>query len=585
MARSFAGSQAESLLIIPGMAGSSGENFFPLPSPYVEQTASGYRGIFPALWPALGGASYILLGPSGFYLLPSLALAGLLWCLFVFLRNSGSPLTTSWTLVVVASALLFYGLTFWEHGLALLLLMPLLSAVGSRTEKPHRWILAGLAFGVSICLRPESALLLPCLLLLPASNFGKKTTVLLRVGAMVIAVMALGALLERALSGRWMALQIPFNLSLSFGDNDLLDRLGKELSLLADSPLPGFILPIGLLSIAFFAALLRNFYLVAFGLPLLSILGLASELISGSAFSITGHSQGLFFAWPWVALSLPKLKNLPRRKDPFFILGWGYLLLASLFGPDQPGMHWGPRFLFPALIPLAIRSAQALEQMPVKISRWLLIITSVAAGLFAVGSVISLAQRGQAGREIVGRITEDPIKVLALDRWHYGADLEPLWGTRDLAWVRGEGDLEELLLALRDLNITENVAFLSSEDECNLIDYPIEIVSDKQIPRRAGWGGALLKFSLASPSDGRWGNAYWHAGRRRAEKGQLGRAKEFLERAVAIEPENPDIHYDLAICLGKMGLVSEAISELREVLHLDPTHEAAGLLMRQLGVP
>jgi len=208
-------------------------------------------------------------------------------------------------------------------------------------------------------------------------------------------------------------------------------------------------------------------------------------------------------------------------------------------------------------------------------------VSGLGALLFAAGSVLSLAQRGQAGGEVLREIKRMDAQVLVLDRWHAGADLEPLWGEQNLAWIQGRGDLEELLIKLQDRRMGD-FGWLQLDDNYDLKEYPLQIQGQRSLPNFAGWNGRLLDISLAETTDPRWGQIYWHAGLRRAEKEELSSALSFLKKAVAALPENANLRYDLAVCLGKMGFIGEAIEELRDVRRMDPRHEAAGELLRQL---
>lgn len=585
MARSFSDSGGKSLLITaPPPADLTGE-FFPIPPPYVERTEAGFQAIFPALWPALGGVFYTIFGPFGFYILPAGTFLLLLGLFSTILKKGKNSTTSFWALLIAASALLFYGLTFWEHALALIFLLPLFSAVLFRLNTRRNWMLTGLAFGIAIYLRPEAALLFPCLWFIPGSNIKNRLSQLLRLAGGALTSILAASLFERIFTGRWMPLQVPVNLGLAFDAAGFLDRLIGIFYFLINSPISLSIFAGGLVIILILALVLRNSYIPAFGLPLLSIISFIWAYCGSPAFGITASSQGLFFAFPWVAISLMTVKNDRRLNDPLFVLGWGYILLAYLLGPDQPGMHWGPRFLFPALLPLVLRSVQVLKQLPAKTSRVLMAVTATAAIFQASGSVLAIAERGETGRDVLATIEGTDSRVIILDRWHDGADLEPLWGELSLVWAKSPGNLEELLISLEESGIYHNIGWLRAGSEHEMIEYPIETISQQTLPDRAGWREDFLEIVLANTTDYRWGELYWHAAHRRAEENQFPEAHALLRKAIQLLPENADLHYDLAIFLGRSGLTAEAIAELGVTLRLNPEHEAARELWRQLDIP
>jgi len=277
-------------------------------------------------------------------------------------------------------------------------------------------------------------------------------------------------------------------------------------------------------------------------------------------------------------------KRSPRQPwDPFTVLGGGYIILLYLLAPSQPGMHWGPRFLFPALLPLLFRSLSVLQEMPsMKWRSALMKLTAVAAMVSASASIAALAERGSAGSQVASVVREQKLDWLATNRWHVGADLEPLWTELRIAWAPELGSLEELLISASHEGDSLRLGCLWQDVELEAEQLPLHVERRRDLPRRAGWGGVLLAASLADSSDRRWGGVYWHAARRRAEASDFSEALLYLEKAAALAPQNPDVLYDRAVCLGKMGRVDEAIAALERVLTLNPHHEAGLSLWRRL---
>jgi len=52
-------------------------------------------------------------------------------------------------------------------------------------------------------------------------------------------------------------------------------------------------------------------------------------------------------------------------------------------------------------------------------------------------------------------------------------------------------------------------------------------------------------------------------------------AGRYYERILEIDPNQPDAHYNLAICLARIGRRERATEHLREALRLQPGHAAA----------
>lgn len=599
MARKWASSAATTVILGQAESDELDRRFFPIPPPYAAETATGFRAIFPTLFPVLGGVFYRMIGPFGFYLLPSLSLCLLLLLFTRFLQKHNPTTMVAWATLILASSLLFYGLTFWEHPLALLFLLPLCGALSLAAASSKSWLMSGFCLGAAVYLRPETALLFPLLswlLLLGAPSHQDQPLSQMDLphrlkrfwsfASGLLVALLIAASLEKIWSGRWLPAQIEANLSLSLGAPGLPARAEQMFKIFWNAPIAWRTYAILVLVFLASSLILRSPVIFAAGLALFSIVSLIIGWLLKGAFGVVSFSQGLFFALPWLGISLLRLLDQRRRDDPLFILGWGYIILAYLLAPDRPGMHWGPRFLFPAMLPLLLRSMSVLKALT---PRWhaqaVMAATVIAALLNAVVSVAAIDQRGRASAEVLSAILASPCEMLILDRWHAGADLEPLWGEQRLLRVEGRGDFEELLIELQKQGNLADIGWLNQTTELRADNFPLEIKWRSRLPHRAGWSGELLNLSLAGAGDPHWGVVYWHAARRRAETARLDEALPFFQQAVAYRPDNPDLCYDLAVCLGKMGRVEEAKIELQKVLHIDPQHAAARGLWLRLAAP
>ncbi len=584
MAQSYAQSGWQSCIIVRSEDRTADE-FFPIPAPFAEPSSTGYRGIFSSLWPVLGGIFFTFFGQFGFYLLAAAALLTFIWRWKVFVSEDSRSITIIWAVIVMVAPLLFYGLTFWEHSLALLFLLPCFYAIKKDNNDRLGWFLPGIALGFAIYLRPEIALLYPLLWMAYLLRKEKKALRLLFLTLGILAIIPFTILLEYVVTGHLISAQVPYNVGLTMGAAGGMDRFIRILMFAFDSPLPHTIFVTTIFGIILMTIILKRMIYSALGIPVLTVVALAWSYFNQTSFGMVVSSQGLIFAFPWIIVSLFPLSGQRRIQDPFFIIGWGFLLLAYLIGPDHPGMHWGPRFLLPALLPLGYRSVKILNQMPEKSSILIMSITGIAMLLNAGTSVIALAERGSACRKTQMEIKETECEFLILDRWHQGADLAPLWDDYVLFWVPGEADREEVLVSLASRSNDRNICWMESDSDYELRDYPIEIISQKSLPGVGGWNGELLEIVLAEQTDERWGSVFWHTGRRRAEEGKLTETLQFLKKAAALLSGDADLHYDLSVCLGQLGYTDEALAELEVALNLDPQHKAAGKLWRQLGFP
>jgi hypothetical protein len=581
-ARSFAASGWTSTVIPGTFASGQYEGFFPLPPPFVEPYGAGYRGIFPVLWEALGGMGYFLFGGFGFYLLPAAAWAAVSVFLYQLLRRSFTSGLSLWAVLLVSTALLFYGLTFWEHGLSLLLLLPLFRWIGEKGDGRGEFS-AGVGLGGAAALRPEALLLLPLIWILPlrVRTVCFRRVLMLTVGA--VTVLSVAAALERFLNGRWFAAQAPLNLGLWFAGG-FFRRLNDTFLLFFNSPIPAlyYALALGLLIVV--CGKVRLLLWSALGISVLATGSLSLGVFRYGFFGVTAYSQGLFFAFPWMVVSWFKVRGKPLLRDPYWILGWGYLLLAYLGGPDRAGMHWGARFLFPAAIPLVIRTAQVLKGERAVARGITMLSLGLASAAFAGAGIGAAGERGSATGNVIETIKKAQVETLVLTRWHEGADLEPLWGNVDLFWVKGQGDAEEWLIRYAEEFSGAKIGWLNADGTVRWSGLPVDVTVTHRLPGRGGWKGEWVEIRPVSMDDTRWGEIYWHAARRRVEKRKPVEAKAMFEAAVERMPKDADLRYDYAVCLGQLGETSRALEQLDEALRLKPDHGPAGELRRRLGL-
>lgn len=141
---------------------------YPFAPPFVYETAAGPTIVFPFLFLVISAAFLHLFGHPGLYFIPLLSLT-LTWWLFDYLVKSmdldfGNRLL-GLAALVFSTPLTLYGAIYWEHTLG-----ALLSFVGvgflvlrqTRTLSFHYGFLLGAAFGLSIWIRPEAAVVLGC---------------------------------------------------------------------------------------------------------------------------------------------------------------------------------------------------------------------------------------------------------------------------------------------------------------------------------------------------------------------------------------------------------------------------------------
>ncbi len=362
-----------------------------------------------------------LAGVTGVRLLSWLGAALAAFALMALLRRINAATSTVVTglaafLAILATPMLFYMSAIWEHALfAGIALWALHFRLGRGSAENA---VAGLLAAAACSLRPEGALWAVALLFA-----GRKEIPAFLEGIAVGAVPVL--LLEAHWTGSPLSLQWTSN----FGG-------------------PGVSLTCALISLRTTIGLVN----MTFGLVVA-----AGALISlwlslrGSGLSKKWGVIGMMMLWGWIALTwwlrpvhltglaaasglvataplavatwmLPYPSPAARRVALTMAL---FVLLATVANPVPLGIHWGPRFLLPALVLL---TSMALVCLP-SLDRWrqtaLLILLATSLVINAKGMQILAQQRADnaAMRHAVDTLVgDDPVVV---GSWYFGGDLGP----------------------------------------------------------------------------------------------------------------------------------------------------------------
>jgi hypothetical protein len=350
------------------------------------------------LFPLISAPALALGGLRGLYLLPALAWLLTLWLAARVSKISDPETTPTWGvgLLAVGTPLLFYALEFWEHTPAAALTTAATLAALPTPTRPRSWALAGALIGIAFLLRPEA--LWYGLALVATAPKMRLSPMLARLGrfaagfaltqlpVVVYYVAHFGTLTgphlaanARAATADWLSLRIAIAW-LWFGDGS------------------GHVVAALLLGAALAAAtaLTRNSTAprVAFAGTFLVVA--ASLWITAQAVLRGLPREGLWATFP--ALGLALLPIRPAGADSTegdgsetghgsFLRGTALLFvaLAWLTAPNDGGAQWGPRYLLPACVPLALVAAPRLRALESP-GPWRGLVIACAA-VFALGSL------------------------------------------------------------------------------------------------------------------------------------------------------------------------------------------------------
>jgi hypothetical protein len=137
--------------------------YFPLKPPFFYPSPNGYLIVYPPLFQIINAPLYSMFGSPGLYILPLLCTLILLaWTIFLLKRCGITPIYIALALfiLVFCSPLILYGVMFWEHLPAVLLLFAGLSFIAATPSKFPAAITLALVCGLAIWLRPEALMMI-----------------------------------------------------------------------------------------------------------------------------------------------------------------------------------------------------------------------------------------------------------------------------------------------------------------------------------------------------------------------------------------------------------------------------------------
>jgi hypothetical protein len=138
------------------------QGYFPLKPPFFYPSPNGYLIVYPPMFQIISSLFYSTLGSKGLYVLPMLCTLTLLGWTVLLLRRSGvTPFNIALAvfILVFCSPLMLYGVMFWEHLPAVLLLFAGLAFIVNTPRSIWAAAALGLISGQAIWLRPEALMM------------------------------------------------------------------------------------------------------------------------------------------------------------------------------------------------------------------------------------------------------------------------------------------------------------------------------------------------------------------------------------------------------------------------------------------
>lgn len=443
--------------------------------PYSEYTS-------PFIW--ISAPLYGLFGHAGLLIVPWLS-GVLIVIVAAWLAWRLSP--TRWASLVpivigVGSPLLIYSLEFWEHTPGTLLTLLALAALIRANEayRPTRWLIAaGAALGLSLTMRAELyvyplAVIVGWIVIRRAGSASAalETYSLRHMIERVLLPLRWVALGGLIIAGPWwlyetIAWGSPLGPRLAqnipgLGGEQMLTRLGDTTGH-NDAmlwPIEGAgqevikMLVIGAVAVAIGLWLLQRIQKkpTAFqsgGRWLLMALLIGVVALTMWRLTQDQRPNDLLTTFPPVLLLLVPL----RSRTTHYLASVRFLLITSLafiglvlvISPFEGGIQWGPRFLLPAIAPLAIVIVTRLDRLWGSIGRGdriglaLLIGAVSIAGGYSTWRGVDFMHRNQVSSEFMSAVIgNSPERVVVADSWFIPQSAP--YAFADKIWLLAEDD-------------------------------------------------------------------------------------------------------------------------------------------------
>lgn len=379
-------------------------NMYPFEPPFVWESAGRRYVEYPPFFSWMTAPLFRALGFRGLYLLPLLAVWGSWLAMAVLCRRRGLaplPAAAALALLVFATPVTLYSAMYWEHTLALLLLIGGLIGLGPAVSGGARGIAHGVALGLSAWLRPEHLLFSALVFALlfapprPAVRQPGRRGFLLGLSVSIAAFFLWNLTTSGALLG-WQGLQLT--------TPDTMPHLGSRL-----------------------AALVETTRLMALTCPVaVAALALGAVLLASS--------------------------RTRQRLDSFDRLLLGLLaafwLAMPLAFPNTGGLQWGARYLLP-LAPIAALLAVRLSAgHPAALAA--VAAAGIAGSLVNCGSGVADLARNYRERQTPAMelLLGSPVRCVLTNTHYVTMELTAAFGEKIFFVLRDPASVRDLALGL-----------------------------------------------------------------------------------------------------------------------------------------
>ncbi len=430
---------------------------------------------YPPYFPWLAAPLYEALGSWGLWVLPLASAAG---CLVVFVLLMAELGVDRWRWLGVlalglGSPLLFYGLTFWEHSLSLLLVLGGLTLLlaGMRRERWAVVLLAGVLLGLSTVLREEGYVVIAAAVAAQLLAWRRVWPAVGLAGGWLSVMLPLW-LVQKHAFGAWLGFHAGIYDHM-MGAGGLAGEIAGELhdawfylARLNPDPWLAAVLCLPLVLLLVGPRRWRRAALWA----AVGAAAVAAGLVIAAPepFARVLDTQVLLLHVPLlvivVVLAAPLWRHgAPARFALSLVALYSILAVVPLHRHDV-GLIWGPRHFLP-VIPLVLALAMLAAErgdgpFPLRQLRLAVVALVVVSIALQLDGVRLLAMKKEASERLVKVLEQSPGMPVVTDAFWLAEDAASLYYTRPFFFAYTDGDLVQLLGRLEGAGVRRLVVVL-----------------------------------------------------------------------------------------------------------------------------
>lgn len=482
----------------------------------------------------------------------------------------------------LASPLLFYSITLWEHGLAILLGLYAINLSLSENENGNKYLFTGILLAAAVFIRFEMVIFG-----LGAWLFLMKRNMRIVLGGAFGFVIFTG--LNYLMTSHFLPLSLTANYLKYWGGADFGEILAARLESIYKLLFEGdasIYLSVGIILSAVMYFFLRGVFKFVF--PVLLMGTMIYAFFDTAPFYNIVHRNSLLFTAPFFFTALAVKTETSAEKNLRYF-AFFTIFLTALTTPVYTGVHFGPRILLSSLPLLAILSAINLEKSTRSkdIFRmdalYGLIIAQALAAIFGV----YLLNERRTANDIRGQIILEKSKTtLISNQWWLEQEIPDLFKFRDFYLIETPLELKELLIDYYQKGIRYFTLLVRDGETRGLY-----AVFHDAPPKQTG----AFKVDVGYPSMNLVGLNYAigfdvegaaeladELGVHFGQIGRLDKSEHYLRLAAAWDSSIGKYHYNLGYCLGKLKKYEEALKSLERAAELSPDNKGITRLAEEL---